>query len=88
MLPTLLCFSVKSLAHPAKKFKVEMNAKQLLMTGVIILHKDMNVIIVEGGEQFLRSLWQMDGILCSGKLRRLVRKCELQARSSTSSTRT
>ncbi|KIH43433.1 pre-mRNA processing factor 3 [Ancylostoma duodenale] len=43
-------YRVKSLLHPAKKFKVEMNAKQLQMTGVILLHKNINLVVVEGGE--------------------------------------
>ncbi|VBB25975.1 unnamed protein product [Acanthocheilonema viteae] len=42
-------YKVKSLAHPAKKFKVEMNAKQLHMTGLILLHSNINLVIVEGG---------------------------------------
>ncbi|VDK48325.1 unnamed protein product [Anisakis simplex] len=42
-------YRVKSLAHPAKKFKVEMNAKQLQMTGLILLHANINLVIVEGG---------------------------------------
>ncbi|VIO92489.1 conserved hypothetical protein [Brugia malayi] len=42
-------YKVKSLAHPAKKFKVEMNAKQLHMTGLILLHNNINLVIVEGG---------------------------------------
>ena len=40
---------MKSLLNPSKKFKIETNAKQLHMTGVIILHKLINVIVVEGG---------------------------------------
>ncbi|CAG9532862.1 unnamed protein product [Cercopithifilaria johnstoni] len=42
-------YKIKSLAHPAKKFKVEMNAKQLHMTGLILLHSNINLVIVEGG---------------------------------------
>ncbi|VDM97654.1 unnamed protein product [Thelazia callipaeda] len=42
-------YKVKSLVHPAKKFKVEMNAKQLHMTGLILLHNNINLVIVEGG---------------------------------------
>jgi len=41
---------VLNLSNPAKKFKVEMNANQLLMTGIVVLHKDCNVLVVEGGE--------------------------------------
>lgn len=42
-------YRVRDLTHPSDKFKVEMNANQLFMTGIIILHKDCNVIVVEGG---------------------------------------
>lgn len=45
-------FRVKSLANPSKKFKVHMNAKQLQMTGIMLMLEDINVIIVEGGEIF------------------------------------
>ncbi|KAF8358136.1 prp-3, partial [Pristionchus pacificus] len=52
-------YRMKSLVHPAKKFKVEMNAKQLQMTGVILMHKDLNVVVVEGGpkqQKFYKNL--------------------------------
>ncbi|CAD6196654.1 unnamed protein product [Caenorhabditis auriculariae] len=52
-------YRVKSLLHPSKKFKVEMNAKQLQMTGVVMLHKTMNVVVVEGGpkqQKFYKNL--------------------------------
>ena len=42
-------YRVLNLSNPAKKFKIEVNAKQLLMTGVIVLFKNVNVIVVEGG---------------------------------------
>jgi len=45
----VVIYRLKSLAHPAKKFKVEMNARQLQMTGIILLHKDLCIVIVEGG---------------------------------------
>ena len=45
-----LCINrVLNLSNPAKKFKVEMNANQLFMTGIVVLHKDCNVLVVEGG---------------------------------------
>ena len=37
------------MADPAKKFKVETNANQLLMTGAVVMCKDNNIVIVEGG---------------------------------------
>lgn len=40
---------IKSLANPSKKFKVHINAKQLQMTGILLLLDDINVIVVEGG---------------------------------------
>ncbi|XP_046396426.1 U4/U6 small nuclear ribonucleoprotein Prp3 [Ischnura elegans] len=42
-------YRVKDLTNPAKKFKVEANAKQLTMTGCVVLFRDCNVIAVEGG---------------------------------------
>ncbi|EHB12578.1 U4/U6 small nuclear ribonucleoprotein Prp3 [Heterocephalus glaber] len=33
----------------AKKSKTEANAGQLYLTGVVVLHKDVNVVVVEGG---------------------------------------
>ncbi|VDP43379.1 unnamed protein product [Soboliphyme baturini] len=43
-------YRVTDLSHPAKKFKVEMNAKQIYLTGTVVLHKDINLIVVEGGK--------------------------------------
>ena len=37
------------MSNPAKKFKVETNAKQLFMTGCVVLFDDVNVVVVEGG---------------------------------------
>lgn len=43
-------YRIKDLHHnQAKKFKVETNAKQLLMTGVVVLFQDCCVVVVEGG---------------------------------------
>jgi len=42
-------YRVRSLYNASKKFKVETNAKQLYMTGIVVLHKDCNVVVVEGG---------------------------------------
>ncbi|XP_055332415.1 U4/U6 small nuclear ribonucleoprotein Prp3-like isoform X2 [Paramacrobiotus metropolitanus] len=42
-------YRVKDLSHPAKKFKVETNATQLFMTGVVVLNKELNIVIIEGG---------------------------------------
>ena len=42
-------YRIKNLANPARKFKVETNAKQLYMTGCVVLYEDVNVVVVEGG---------------------------------------
>lgn len=47
--PSDLKFRVTELTNPAKKFKVEANAKQLLLTGIVVLFKDCNLVVVEGG---------------------------------------
>lgn len=47
-----LILRVRNLSNPAKKFKIEANAGQLYLTGVVVLHKDVNVVVVEGGEAF------------------------------------
>uniref|UniRef100_A0A1I7ZX78 U4/U6 small nuclear ribonucleoprotein Prp3 n=1 Tax=Steinernema glaseri TaxID=37863 RepID=A0A1I7ZX78_9BILA len=48
-------YKVKSLSHPGKKFKVEVNAKQLQMTGVIVFHNLINLVVVEGGPKQQKS---------------------------------
>ncbi|CAD5115389.1 DgyrCDS4368 [Dimorphilus gyrociliatus] len=42
-------YRVKKLNNPAHKFKVETNARQYMMTGIVLLHHECNVVIVEGG---------------------------------------
>lgn len=42
-------YRVRDLNNVSKKFKVETNAKQLLMTGIVVLFKDCCVVVVEGG---------------------------------------
>jgi U4/U6 small nuclear ribonucleoprotein PRP3 len=42
-------YRVRNLDDAAKRFKVETNCKQLQMTGCVVLCKDVNIIVVEGG---------------------------------------
>ncbi|XP_064463829.1 U4/U6 small nuclear ribonucleoprotein Prp3-like isoform X2 [Ornithodoros turicata] len=42
-------YRVLNLTNQSKKFKVEMNAKQLFLTGCVVLYKNVNIIVVEGG---------------------------------------
>lgn len=49
---------IRYLQNPAKKFKVEANANQLYLTGTVVLHKDVNLVVVEGGkERWLPNQW-------------------------------
>lgn len=52
-------FRVKSLSNPAKRFKVETNAKQYYLTGCIVMYEDINVIVVEGGPKNLKKYRQL-----------------------------
>ena len=47
----ICCFlnRVTDLSNGSHKFKVETNAKQLFMTGAVVLFQDINVVVVEGG---------------------------------------
>lgn len=45
----LSSYRIRNLQNPAKKFKVEANANQLYLTGTVVLHKDVNLVVVEGG---------------------------------------
>lgn len=42
-------YRVRDLNDPAVKFKLEANCNQLHMTGIVLLYKNLNVIVVEGG---------------------------------------
>lgn len=42
-------YRVKDLTDPAVKFKIEANCNQLHMTGTVLLCKNLNVVVVEGG---------------------------------------
>ncbi|XP_031432876.1 U4/U6 small nuclear ribonucleoprotein Prp3 isoform X2 [Clupea harengus] len=42
-------YRIRNLTSPAKKFKVEANANQLYLTGTVVLHRDINIVVVEGG---------------------------------------
>ncbi|CAL1540677.1 unnamed protein product [Lymnaea stagnalis] len=42
-------YRVRDLSDPAIKFKVETNANQLYMTGITVIYKDCNLVVVEGG---------------------------------------
>ena len=46
-------YRVRDLSKPAIKFKVDMNAQQYHLTGCVMLYRDVNLVIVEGGRYSL-----------------------------------
>ena len=48
-------YRVRDLSKPAIKFKVDMNAQQYHLTGCVMLYRDVNLVIVEGGKYSLVS---------------------------------
>jgi U4/U6 small nuclear ribonucleoprotein PRP3 len=53
---TLGVYRIKELSNASKKFKVEANAKQLFMTDCVVIFKDCNVVVVEGGKKQQRNI--------------------------------
>ena len=49
---------VRDLRNASRKFKIEANCKQLFMTGFVVMYKDCNVVVVEGGQNLFLS-WLM-----------------------------
>ena len=47
-------YRVRDLTNHSIKFKVDMNAQQLHLTGCVLLYRDINLVVVEGGEGRLR----------------------------------
>ncbi|XP_002731125.1 U4/U6 small nuclear ribonucleoprotein Prp3 [Saccoglossus kowalevskii] len=42
-------YRIRDLQNPSRKFKIEANCNQLHMTGFVVLYRDVNVVVVEGG---------------------------------------
>lgn len=58
-------YRVKNLSNPSKKFKVETNANQLFLTGIVVLHKDCNVVVVEGGKHTASHIGSLEVHVCA-----------------------
>ncbi|KAI0010590.1 PRP3-domain-containing protein [Xylariaceae sp. FL0662B] len=50
----MLVFKINSLANGQHRYKVNINADQLGLTGLVIMHPRQNLIVVEGGEWSIR----------------------------------
>lgn len=47
-------YRVNNLSNQSNKFKVDMNAQQYMLSGCVVLHKDINMVIVQGGLRALK----------------------------------
>lgn len=47
-------FIVDKLVHPSHKFKLDINAKQLNLVGVVLYNEQFNLVIVEGNEKNIK----------------------------------
>ncbi|KAI7850500.1 pre-mRNA processing factor 3-domain-containing protein [Circinella umbellata] len=48
-------FKVKNCAHPKHRYKIEVNAQQLALTGIVIVHPKCHLVIVEGGPKSIKA---------------------------------
>ncbi|ORZ08531.1 pre-mRNA processing factor 3-domain-containing protein, partial [Lobosporangium transversale] len=42
-------YKINDLSHPQKKFKVDKNAEQLGLTGIVLMYPTFTIVVVEGG---------------------------------------
>jgi len=47
-------FRVNDISDPRHKFKVDVNARDLQVSGCVILYNNVNLVVVEGGEKAIR----------------------------------
>lgn len=52
-------YRIRELNDPSVKFKLEANCNQLHMTGIVMLFKNMNLVVVEGGPKQQRKFKQL-----------------------------
>ncbi|OZJ02267.1 hypothetical protein BZG36_04700 [Bifiguratus adelaidae] len=51
----VVVFKINDLSHPKHLFKVDMNAKQLALTGRALVNDKCNIVIVEGGPKGIKA---------------------------------
>ncbi|KAF9209057.1 hypothetical protein BGZ49_006466 [Haplosporangium sp. Z 27] len=44
-------YRINDLSHPQKKFKVDKNAEQLGLTGIVLMYPTYTIVVVEGGSK-------------------------------------
>ncbi len=63
----ILVFKIGSLANGQHRYKISINAEQLALTGVCVVHPKFNLLVVEGGEYSINK-YKKVGILLSPRL--------------------
>ncbi|KAI8092931.1 pre-mRNA processing factor 3-domain-containing protein [Halteromyces radiatus] len=48
-------FKIKNCAHPKHRYKIEKNAQQFGLTGIVIVHPKCHMVIVEGGPKSIKA---------------------------------
>ncbi|KAI9246219.1 pre-mRNA processing factor 3-domain-containing protein [Phascolomyces articulosus] len=48
-------FKVKNCAHPKHRYKIEKNAQQYQLTGIVVVHEKCHLVIVEGGPKSIKA---------------------------------
>ncbi|KAI9318357.1 pre-mRNA processing factor 3-domain-containing protein [Dichotomocladium elegans] len=48
-------FKVRNCAHPKHRYKIEMNAQQYQLSGMVIIHPKCHLVIVEGGPKSIKA---------------------------------
>ncbi|KAF9361367.1 hypothetical protein BGX26_003879 [Mortierella sp. AD094] len=48
-------YRINDLSHPQKKFKVDKNAEQLGLTGIVLMYPTFTIVVVEGGSKSINS---------------------------------
>ncbi|KAG0347941.1 hypothetical protein BG004_006504 [Podila humilis] len=47
-------YKINDLSHPQKRFKVDTNAQQYGLTGLVLMHPIFSIVVVEGGHKAIR----------------------------------
>ncbi|KAF9585443.1 hypothetical protein BGW38_002382 [Lunasporangiospora selenospora] len=47
-------YKINDLSHPQKKFKVDKNAGQLGLTGIVLMYPTFSLVVVEGGQKAVK----------------------------------
>lgn len=55
----VLVYKIHDLSDPRHKFKIDVNARNFNLTGCGILYKDMNLVVVEGGQKSITKFKKM-----------------------------